>query len=158
MRFFSLPTYSSTPGGTESIPSTDSNQTDRRFTLSGIAKWVLENYAGTSLGGSSQSVKTAMTVNTPTITAGTNVTESRKAIYKIGRIVIFSLAFSTSATFASTDDIYSGFPVPSSNTDIPGIADGAAKDFFVNTSGKLRFNGSTTASACFVNGVYVSAS
>lgn len=147
MRFFSLPTYSSTPGGTESIPSTDSNQTDRRFTLSGLAKWILENYASTSLLGASQAVKTALTINTITPTAGTNVTLNRNTIYRIGKTCYVSVSINLSQAVVGTDTLVSGLPNGAVNYQDVIIVNGVTNESFiglVTNGGVLRFGGNAT--------------
>ena len=110
-------------------------------------------------GAAVKSIKDMTVPEKITLSAKTNVTAARSIAYKVGRLVMFSIAFSTGATLSSTDNLFSGFPAPAENWDIVGTVAGATKDFIVHTSGNLRFNGSTSASSnCFVSGVYVAAS
>lgn len=150
MRFFSLPTYSSTPGGTESIPSTDSNQTDRRFTLSGLAKWIIENYTGSTVGGAAQSVKAALTKTAKTIAAadiGTNVTLNRAKVYTIGKTCYVSISISVgTGGVVGTDALISNLPNGSVNYQDVVFASGSGNAYIglITSGGVLRFGGNAT--------------
>lgn len=173
MRFFNLPTYSNTPGGTESIPSSDANQTDRRFTLSGLAQWIIENFTGSTLAGSAQSAKSAIdglkttateldertTATEVTATAAANVTIARQSNYTLNGMAYICMSITTSATIGGTTTIVSGLPKPSVAKDVILLASGdnhTAYHALINSGGILRFstNSGGPAGGYILNAVY----
>lgn len=58
--------------GSDILAGTDvSTATDKKFTLSGLAKWFIETYTGSTIGGSAQSVKAAVDKAIPKPTSAT---------------------------------------------------------------------------------------
>lgn len=153
MRFFNLPTYSNTPGGTESIPSSDANNTDRRFTLSGLAKWIIENFTGSTLAGSAQSVKSAVNglktrLDPTTVTPNydnTLITLNRSSITKVNGYCYMSVSFTTLSTIQGNVAILTDLPAAAENFIDVNISSSSYNGYIglITNAGVFRF-GSTT--------------
>lgn len=108
MRFTDNPELNySNMDGADILAGTDvsvSPTADRKFTLAGLAKWILETYTGTSLGGAAQSVKSAVDSlfagSSSTFTFSLGGWTISTPIVKRGRVVEWTIG-SGGTTFAS---------------------------------------------------------
>lgn len=108
---------------TDILAGTDvSEQTDKKFSLAGLADWFLNRFTGLSLAGKNQSVKAALDELNSTFDSGTwvpsmprnTLSDVNARWYRVGNILVVTARFTITAS-ASGNSYITGasFPVPS---------------------------------------------
>lgn len=117
-------TYENNLGQKSSLTTSDyirvvgSDNASYKQLVSDVAKKIIEDYTGSSLAGSSQSVKSALdSLNSKTayaitssITASEGVTLRSFTVQKVGRIAVMRIQFDVTEAKVNGDQLFTGLP------------------------------------------------
>lgn len=131
---------------TDYIRVVGSDNVSYKQLVSDVAKKIIENYTGSTLAGSAQSVKSALdSLNSKTagnLTAGTNMTLAagyNNCATKVGRVVVVDFALTASADVAGSSvvaTIPSGYRPTTQMRGVCYFTDGFAR-FAVDAAGNI---------------------